>query len=189
MALPTSQLQFHAGPQGGSSYFFISQEGHTNKDARVTMTTIGIIRNRIEHRAKTGSPVVDLEDFLITFLPCMLMDHLKAAGISLSEAWALMTGNADSVRTCRLVRQKAPEQVDREEAERLARILATAIGGRKSADEIVNELARLMAGHLDRATKTLQGWADSNGYSKKGGYVIVDNRANKKKRMASALVQ
>jgi len=186
MAATQNQLQFHAGLQGGSSYFFVNQDGHTNKDARVTMTTIGIIKKRIEHREKTGSPVVDLEDFLVTFLPITFMAHLNAGGIGLVDAWKKMTGKSGSGSGSRLGRQKAPEQVYREEAERLARILATAAGGRKSANEIVKELAVLMAMHLDRATKILQGWADMNGYSKKGGYVIVDNRANKKKRKSAA---
>lgn len=76
-------------------------------------------------------------------------------------------------------------QRNRKLAEKLARILATVEGGKKSPKDISTTLMRLIKDHLIPATEILQEWAQTYGYSRRGGYVIVGNPANRKAKNGS----
>jgi hypothetical protein len=55
-------------------------------------------------------------------------------------------------------------------------------GGKRAPEDLFEELLCLMKEHGIEAIGILRRWAQTYGFSKKGQYVIVENRANKSRR-------
>jgi hypothetical protein len=176
-------IHFRPGPQGATSYYFLREEGHKNPSARLTLIGLGQISKRLLPQ-DPQRPTPDTRQVLLAMLPSTFLDHLEQAQIEVEDAWAYMALHRASQRESRrMVRAKARASSHRDQAERLARILATVAGGKMAPEDLFQELLGLMNEHGPEAIEVLRHWAQAYGFSKKGQYVIVENRANKSRRL------
>lgn len=176
-------IHFRPGPQGATSYYFLREEGHNTPCARLTLIGLGVISKRLL-APDPRRPIPDTRQVLLAMLPSTFLEHLEQAQIDVEDAWAFLASHRASRQgDRRVVRVKAEPSCDQDQAARLARILATVAGGRKAPEDLYQELLGLMKEHGPEAIEVLRRWAQTYGFSKKGQYVIVENRANKSRRL------
>jgi len=178
-------IHFHSGPQRGSSYFFIGNDDKPHRDARVTLKSITIAKEKLVLRDRINRPVTNMSEFLVDYLPEGFVDQLNSAGHSDVEAWNYMAGMAN-VPAIQSSRTKTLDRRNRIQTDRLARIIASVDGGKKSPNALIEELMALISGHLPEALNLLQEWASTNGFSQKGGHILVGKNTNRKAKTASA---
>ena len=177
-------IHFHSGLQRGSSYFFIGDDDKPHRDARVTLKSITIAKEKLVLRDRIKRPVLDMSEFLVDYLPEVFADQIRRAGHSDVEAWNYMAGmtNEPAIKSSR---SKTLDRRNRIQTERLARIIASVDGGEKTPNVLIEELMALISEYLPEALSLLAEWKDTFGYSAKGGYIIVGNRANRKAKNGS----
>jgi hypothetical protein len=178
-------IKLNPGQNGKHSYFFILTDGGVKRDARVSLNILTKIKKALDHRELIGLPVTNMAEFLATFLPETFLVLLNRAGIGMVDAWDFMAKKAFPASASGTIKENPITRRNRAQAEKLARILATVEGGKISAKDISATLLHLIKNHLIPATEILQEWAQTYGYSRKGGYVIVGNRANRKAKKGS----
>lgn len=176
-------IKFNPGQNGKHSYYFIGNDGGGRRDARVSLNTLNKIKKAFDHRSLIGLPVSNMADFLATFLPETFLVLLSRTGVGMVEAWDYMAKKSFPARDS--TKELLITMRNRKQAEKLARILATVDGGEKSPKDLSTTLLHLIKDHLVPATEILQQWIDEFGYTAKGGFPRVGNRANRSAKKGS----
>lgn len=179
MAAVEDVIQFRPGPQGATSYFYLAHLDPCPRDARVSLIAVGKIKKQVLKRQEGPRPITNLQEYLLAALPPAFTDQLEQAEVDVVAAWGFMVDQASRPKPERSMRTQGEAQVNRDQAERLARILATVAGGRKAPEDLLAELLALVQAHGTEAIGILRDWAKQYGFTKRGQFVIVGNRANR----------